>query len=73
MELLDGQTLGARIEKGALNLDDALRIAIEIAEGLEAAHRSDIVHRDLKPGNVMLTGRREAARLRPRQSLRPGG
>ena len=55
MELLNGETLAARLEKGALKLDEALRIAIEIAEALDAAHRAGIVHRDLKPGNVMLT------------------
>src|SRR5579864_8984299 len=55
MELLDGETLAARLTKGALPLGEALRIAIEIADALTAAHRHGIVHRDLKPGNVMLT------------------
>jgi serine/threonine protein kinase len=55
MELLEGETLAARLEKGALKLDDALRIGIEIAEALEAAHRFEIVHRDVKPGNIILT------------------
>ena len=49
------QTLAARLEKGALPLDQALTVATEIAEALAAAHRQGIVHRDLKPGNVMLT------------------
>src|SRR4051794_6954559 len=55
MELLDGETLGARLEKGALPPAQALMIAIEVASALDAAHRTGIVHRDLKPGNVVLT------------------
>ena len=55
MEFLEGETLADRLGKGALPIDQALRIAIEIAGALDAAHRSGIVHRDLKPGNVMLT------------------
>jgi serine/threonine protein kinase len=55
MECLDGETLEHRLTKGALSLDDALKIAIQIADALSAAHRRGIIHRDLKPGNVMLT------------------
>ena len=55
MECLDGETLARRIERGALPPDEALRIAGDIAEALDAAHRQGIVHRDLKPGNVMLS------------------
>ncbi len=55
MEFLEGETLADRLGKGALPIDQALRIGIEIAGALDAAHRSGIVHRDLKPGNVMLT------------------
>ena len=55
MELLDGETLADRLKKGALPVDEALKIGIQIADALDAAHRHDMVHRDLKPGNVMLT------------------
>ena len=55
MELLEGQTLADRLEKGALPLDQALKNGVEIADALEKAHKRGIVHRDLKPGNVMLT------------------
>jgi Tol biopolymer transport system component len=55
MEYLEGQTLADRLAKGALPLDQALKIGAEIAEALEKAHRQGIVHRDLKPGNIMLT------------------
>ena len=55
MELLEGETLGHRLARGALPIDQAMRFGAEIASALEAAHRKGIVHRDLKPGNVMLT------------------
>ena len=55
MELLEGETLAARIARGPLGLTDTLRVGREIAEALGGAHRQGIVHRDLKPGNVMLT------------------
>src|SRR5262245_5862233 len=55
MELLEGETLSARLAKGALPLDQTLRYGQQIAEALDKAHRQAIVHRDLKPGNVMLT------------------
>jgi serine/threonine protein kinase len=61
MEYLDGETLAARLAKGPLPLDQALRHAVDIASALDKAHRRGIVHRDLKPGNVMLT--REGAKL----------
>jgi serine/threonine protein kinase/dipeptidyl aminopeptidase/acylaminoacyl peptidase len=55
MELAEGETLAERIKKGAIPVDDALPIALQIAEGLEAAHEQGIIHRDLKPANVMLS------------------
>ena len=55
LELVDGPTLADRIEQGAIPLDEALPIARQIAEALEAAHARGIVHRDLKPANIKLT------------------
>jgi eukaryotic-like serine/threonine-protein kinase len=52
LELVDGSTLGERIAQGAIPLDDALPIARQIADALEAAHEQGIVHRDLKPANI---------------------
>ena len=54
MQYLEGETLDARLSRGALPLDQALQIAVQIADALDTAHRATIVHRDLKPGNVML-------------------
>jgi serine/threonine protein kinase/Tol biopolymer transport system component len=61
MEFLEGETLADRLKKGPLPTDELLRIAIQVADALEKAHRQGIVHRDLKPGNVMLT--RSGAKL----------
>ncbi|HEY6049698.1 MAG TPA: protein kinase, partial [Thermoanaerobaculia bacterium] len=55
MELLEGETLSARLARGPLALDHTLRFGREIADALDRAHRQGIVHRDLKPDNVMLT------------------
>src|SRR3984893_8716034 len=54
MELVEGPTLAERIAKGALPIEEALGIAKQIAEALEAAHEKGITHRDLKPANVKL-------------------
>ncbi|MBI2151010.1 MAG: serine/threonine protein kinase, partial [Acidobacteria bacterium] len=55
MEHLEGQTLAARLEKGPLPLEEALKVAVEIIDALDKAHRQGVVHRDLKPANIMLT------------------
>ncbi len=57
MELVEGETVAERLKKGALPLDDALRVAAQVADALEAAHEKGVIHRDLKPGNIMLDRR----------------
>lgn len=55
LEYIEGETLAERLVSGAIPVDEALPMARQIAEALEAAHEKGIVHRDLKPGNVMVT------------------
>jgi serine/threonine protein kinase len=55
MELVPGQTLAARLKAGPLGIEEALQIAVQIAEAMEAAHEKRVIHRDLKPANVKVT------------------
>jgi serine/threonine protein kinase len=55
MEFIEGETLAARIARGALPTDQLLKVGSDICDGLDRAHKSGVVHRDLKPANVMLT------------------
>jgi len=55
MELLDGESLADRLQKGPLPLEQVVKLGSQVADALEAAHKQGIVHRDLKPGNVVLT------------------
>jgi serine/threonine protein kinase len=55
MELVLGETLAGRVKDGPLAIEEALKIAVQIAEALEAAHEKNIIHRDLKPANVKVT------------------
>src|SRR5437773_9812917 len=54
MELVEGEDLSQRIARGAIPLDEALPIAKQIADALEAAHEQGIIHRDLKPANIKI-------------------
>ncbi len=64
MELVEGETLAERIDRGPVPFSEAHRIFIQIAEGLEAAHEQGIVHRDLKPANLKLSSDAQGGPLR---------
>src|SRR5499427_8181391 len=55
LELVEGQTLADRIARGPLNVDEALTIAKNVCEALQAAHEKGIIHRDVKPANIKIT------------------
>jgi Tol biopolymer transport system component len=61
MELVAGETLAARLARGALPVAELVRIGSQMADALDRAHRAGVIHRDLKPGNIMLT--RSGAKL----------
>lgn len=60
MELVEGERLSERIDRGAMPVGEAVRIARDVAEGLSAAHAKGLIHRDLKPDNVMITAEGKA-------------
>jgi serine/threonine protein kinase len=80
LELVEGPTLAARLERGPLKVGEALTVARQIASALDAAHQQGIVHRDLKSGNIILQGGSSAGELRAKvldfglaKSIAPGG
>jgi serine/threonine protein kinase/tetratricopeptide (TPR) repeat protein len=60
MEFIKGKSLKEKLEEGALGIDQALAIAIQVAVGLRDAHEKGIIHRDIKPANIMLTEKGQA-------------
>jgi len=52
LELIEGDTLADRIKRGAIPVEESLKLALQIAEALEAAHEKGMIHRDLKPANI---------------------
>ena len=62
-ELLDGETVGQRLARGRIPASQALRYAVQIAEGLAAAHRRGVIHRDLKPDNIFISSDGDRAKI----------
>jgi TolB-like protein/tetratricopeptide (TPR) repeat protein/predicted Ser/Thr protein kinase len=60
MAYIEGQSLKKKIESGQLELDDAIRLATQVAEGLQEAHKKGVVHRDIKSANIMVTEKDQA-------------
>jgi Tol biopolymer transport system component/predicted Ser/Thr protein kinase len=71
MELIEGESLAQRLEKGPMTPVETLRVSGQVADALDRAHRAGIVHRDLKPGNIMLT--KQGAKLLDFGLARPTG
>jgi serine/threonine protein kinase/Tol biopolymer transport system component len=55
LELIEGDTLADRLKRGAIAVEEALKLALQIAEAIEAAHEKGVIHRDLKPANIKVT------------------
>ena len=55
LELVEGETLADRIKRGPIPVEESLKLALQIAEALEAAHEKGVIHRDLKPANIKVT------------------
>ena len=72
MELVAGEDLSRRLDRGPLPVNEALRVGLQVTEALEAAHDNGVIHRDLKPANIQLTptGEGQGARLRSGQGVR---
>ena len=75
MELVDGENLADRLQRGPLQLEEAIELALQVARALEAAHEQGVIHRDLKPANIQLTagGRAKVLDFGLAKALLPGG